>query len=99
MFHYEIQGTCAQDYGSPNSSSGSSNTGELHYTNTWCRNIASLGALITILSIGFDPLLQLLVTYPGSLDSIPGSPQLPVTIARSDYYNGAVEAPQQGLCE
>ena len=54
------------------------------------RNIASLGALIVIMSLSFDPFLQLLVTYQGALEdyAIAGA-----TIARAKTFKEGFEAP------
>ena len=53
----------------------------LHLTNTYSRDIASLGSLIMIMSLAFDPFLQILITYSTGPSS---STILEVSIARAN---------------
>ncbi|RMZ92504.1 hypothetical protein DV736_g284, partial [Chaetothyriales sp. CBS 134916] len=53
--------------------------------------LASLGAFLTILSITFDPFLQLLINYPGVIISLPDSA---VTLPLAHRYTGGSEIEQ-----
>ena len=65
-------------------------------TNCWTRDFASLGALIVIVGLAFDPFLQLLVFYEGMLGDVSNSN---ASIARSNFYNSGAENPNGNYCK